>query len=494
LNNILYEAYCTECFSTGKDEMVLQFKTRKKEPFQLLAKFIDGELIYRFFAPTVSFSRKSLKQLKVLEGLQVHKVKHRQLERIFSIEFVHGYELLFKGFGRLGNVFLFEKELQNPTQIFRGNIAADMQFNRYNIRHWPIEDATFMAGINSAAELGFLPPELQSELETANFAELDPTQKSQVVLDSINKAVQGNFFRNADDSIPKLFTLPRADRKLLGTGLPALDAYAEAFIYQKLFQQEKQRILGKTEKDLKHFRKLYQDNLQRVERIKERRSYKELGDIVMSFAHSIKPGVANAFLTDYYTGNPIRVKLDPNLSAAENAQKYYRKAKNEVLELQHAQENADLASGNIEKLEKTLAEITEAVSFKHLKGNRTEPKAQEPAKALPYKEEVFQDFTFWVGKSAKGNDEMLKLAGKNDLWLHAKGVAGSHVIIKKQGAVFPEPVIAHGAKLAAMNSKAKTQSVVQVICIERKFVTKGKQAAPGEVKVMKENIVDAFLD
>jgi predicted ribosome quality control (RQC) complex YloA/Tae2 family protein len=105
----------------------------------------------------------------------------------------------------------------------------------------------------------------------------------------------------------------------------------------------------------------------------------------------------------------------------------------------------------------------------------------------------FQGYQIWVGKNNKSNDQMLKMSQKNDLWLHAKDVAGSHVIIKKKGAQFPQAIIQYAATLAAKNSKAKTQQVVPVIVVARKFVSKPKNAAPGEVSLQKEEIVDAFI-
>jgi len=67
------------------------------------------------------------------------------------------------------------------------------------------------------------------------------------------------------------------------------------------------------------------------------------------------------------------------------------------------------------------------------------------------------------------------------------------VILRKKGAEFPQAVIDFAAQQAAKNSKAKTQQVVPVIATLRKFVSKPKNAAFGEVNVMKEEIVDAFL-
>jgi predicted ribosome quality control (RQC) complex YloA/Tae2 family protein len=96
-----------------------------------------------------------------------------------------------------------------------------------------------------------------------------------------------------------------------------------------------------------------------------------------------------------------------------------------------------------------------------------------------------------VGKSASNNDELtLKVAQKNDLWLHAKGVSGSHVVIKNQNnKPFPNEVIHYAAQLAAYYSKSKGSAMVPVIFTPKKFVRKPKGANPGQVFVEKEELI-----
>ena len=96
-----------------------------------------------------------------------------------------------------------------------------------------------------------------------------------------------------------------------------------------------------------------------------------------------------------------------------------------------------------------------------------------------------------LGKNAKANDELtLKVARKNDLWLHAKDVAGSHVIIRqKPGQNYPKHIIEKAASIAAANSKRKTDTLCPVIFTEKKFVRKIKGAPAGQVIVEKEEVV-----
>jgi predicted ribosome quality control (RQC) complex YloA/Tae2 family protein len=96
-----------------------------------------------------------------------------------------------------------------------------------------------------------------------------------------------------------------------------------------------------------------------------------------------------------------------------------------------------------------------------------------------------------VGRNAENNDKLtLKHAHKEDLWLHAKDVAGSHVVIKHQsGKQFPKEVIHRAAELAAFNSKRRTDSLCPVICTPKKYVRKRKGDPPGTVVVEREKVI-----
>jgi len=95
------------------------------------------------------------------------------------------------------------------------------------------------------------------------------------------------------------------------------------------------------------------------------------------------------------------------------------------------------------------------------------------------------------GKSAGNNDKLtFGFAHKEDMWLHARDVSGSHVIIKhKQKGIFPKPVIEKAARIAAFFSKSKGSILTPVIYTPRKFVRKPKGAAPGAVIAEKEEMI-----
>ncbi len=88
----------------------------------------------------------------------------------------------------------------------------------------------------------------------------------------------------------------------------------------------------------------------------------------------------------------------------------------------------------------------------------------------------------------RGLDTHPRHARPYDLWLHARGVSGSHVVIRVKGRanVPPGPVVERAARLAAFHSKAKTSALVPVVVTPRKWVRKAKGSPPGQVVVERE--------
>jgi predicted ribosome quality control (RQC) complex YloA/Tae2 family protein len=119
------------------------------------------------------------------------------------------------------------------------------------------------------------------------------------------------------------------------------------------------------------------------------------------------------------------------------------------------------------------------------------PKKEKQATPLPYHEFEFKGFKILVGRNAEANDLLtFKHSFKDDLWLHAKDVAGSHVLVKYQsGKSFPKDVIERAGELAAYNSKRKTDSLCPVVFTPKKFVRKRKGDPAGTVVVEKESVM-----
>lgn len=102
------------------------------------------------------------------------------------------------------------------------------------------------------------------------------------------------------------------------------------------------------------------------------------------------------------------------------------------------------------------------------------------------KEVKIENFKVLIGRDSESNDYLTtKIADENDIWMHAKGVPGSHIVIKIKENIPTLEIIKEVGKLAIKNSKYKSEGIV-VYC-KAKFVKKSKDMKPGQVSVDYKN-------
>jgi predicted ribosome quality control (RQC) complex YloA/Tae2 family protein len=215
----------------------------------------------------------------------------------------------------------------------------------------------------------------------------------------------------------------------------------------------------------------------------------------MANMHLVPSGAAVVELPDFKTGKPISIKLKSALTPQKNAEQYYRKSKNQRKEVKVLHLKLKWSKQQLSAVEEHIEFIDQCQDLKLLK-NYAKDHQLNPGKQIKdsgslFKEFKFQDFVILIGKNATNNDLLTqKYAHKEDLWLHAKDVKGSHVIIKYlPGKPFPATVIEVAARLAAYYSKRKNDSLCPVIYTPKKYVRKPKGAVPGQVVVEREKVL-----
>jgi predicted ribosome quality control (RQC) complex YloA/Tae2 family protein len=222
--------------------------------------------------------------------------------------------------------------------------------------------------------------------------------------------------------------------------------------------------------------------------------YRQAGNLVLANLKKLRTGVEQATLEDY-DGSSIVVRLDPRFSPTQNADRFFKKYKKAkkgrsimLLRLSQAQDEALL-------LKNLLASLHEAKDVDEVFNVRSSlaaggyliQKENHRAYAEPttpgFRKIIFRGWDILVGKGAAGNDYLTtKIARPDDLWLHAEGMPGSHVLVKNPGKrEIPGEVLLKAASLAAYYSKGKSAAKVSVTYTAAKFVKKPKAAKPGLV-------------
>ena len=227
----------------------------------------------------------------------------------------------------------------------------------------------------------------------------------------------------------------------------------------------------------------------------DREQWRIWGDIIQANLYRIEKGAAQLRAENFYDEElrEITIPLQPSLSAAVNAQRYYknyRKAKTaeQVLQVQiaKAEEELDYISSvldslsraaSVRELDEIRTELTEQGYLK-LKGKKS-----KAVSALPPLQFVSASgFAIWIGRNNKQNDQLtLKQAHKNDLWFHAKDIPGSHTILVTDGREPDEDSILLAASLAAAHSKGRGSGRVSVDYTKVRYVSKPQGAKPGRV-------------
>ncbi|MCX2454888.1 NFACT RNA binding domain-containing protein [Lacticaseibacillus nasuensis] len=222
--------------------------------------------------------------------------------------------------------------------------------------------------------------------------------------------------------------------------------------------------------------------------------YRVRGEVLTTYLSQVQRGMTSVTLPNYYADNaPLTIALSNQLTPSQNAQKYftkYQKLRNSVsfVTEQMAQNQAELdyLQGVMAQIElaspKDLADIRlELTEGGYLKAKRQGKKPAKRQKVAAPEQFYASDGTIiWVGKNNLQNDALtLHKAKKTDIWLHAKDIPGSHVII--DSADPSEQTLLEAANLAAFFSKSRASANVQVDWIEVRKIRKPNGAKPGFV-------------
>ncbi len=239
--------------------------------------------------------------------------------------------------------------------------------------------------------------------------------------------------------------------------------------------------------------KKYDLQCRQLQDTEKREKYKVYGELLNTYGYSAPEGASQLEALNYYTNETVTIPLDPSLSAGDNAKKYFErygklKRTNEVLlaltketkaetdHLESVMTALDIARGE-EDLIEIKEELIESGYIRRRAGNK---RARVTSRPFHY---VSSDgFHIYVGKNNYQNEALtFRLATGGDWWFHAKGIPGSHVIVKTQGSELPDRTFEEAAALAAHYSKGAAQDKVEIDYTLRKNVKKPNGAKPGFV-------------
>lgn len=244
---------------------------------------------------------------------------------------------------------------------------------------------------------------------------------------------------------------------------------------------------------LERNRKKYQLQQKQLKDTEKREKYKIYGELIHTYGYGLEEGAKKLEALNYYTNEMVTIPLDETLSAMDNAKKYFEKYNKqkrtfEALTTLIEETKAEIdhlesisASMDIAQTEDDLVQIKEElIEFGYIKRKKTDKKSKIKSKPFHYRSS--DGYDIFVGKNNYQNDELtFKIATGNDWWFHAKGMPGSHVIVKANNDELPDRTFEEAGMLAAYYSNGRDAEKVEIDYLQKKNIKKPNGAAPGFV-------------
>ncbi len=248
--------------------------------------------------------------------------------------------------------------------------------------------------------------------------------------------------------------------------------------------------------------KKYDLQLKQLKDTEKREKYKIYGELLTTYGYNASPGDKSITVLNYYTNEELTIPLDETKTALENAKLYFEKysklkrtyehlstlvvsTKEELDHLDSIRTSLDIAMNEADLIQLKEELVDYGYIKRHTiktKGPNGKPIKKPKVTSKPFHYVTSDGFHIYVGKNNYQNDELtFNFANGNDWWFHSKGVPGSHVIVRTNGAELPDHVYEQAGNLAAYYSKGRDSEKVEIDYTEKKNVKKPNKGKPGFV-------------
>lgn len=486
----VWEAY----FHQNSDRFRIVFSTHPEET----ALFADS---YR--PPKKSNTIRFFEQLT---DLRVKEISLANMDRFLTIRFEDSYELLFKLFGNTPNVFLHRggtvlDAFKSPDR-FRGTSPPTPR-KPSTSKRIPSAGASPKKVITSFYPTfpRHLIPGLTEYLGLESMSVDEIEQIAGTLVNEMQANPEFRILKSGEICLIPEKVYPAATMKAFDDVNDAVKFAYYKTSRERRLEKRRQSLLPK----MKNIIQKYESAIKHLENadkgLDRADEYERFGHILMAHAHQKVEHTDSVELQNPYNPDEtVTISVKPKLSLAENAEYYYEKAAKSRRNVEESrkrltQTRKDLQM--IQQLAHSLSELNHVYEFEDWFSENEKKlketgilKAESSEKSRPYRVRKIDGYEVWVGRNAKSNDELTTDAHKEDVWMHARGVSGSHLVIRmnNQKEMPPKNVLLKAAAVAAWNSKARGSNLAPVIITKRKYVTKPKGAPTGTVRVMRENV------
>lgn len=528
LKSLFEGGYVFEAFSQQKNELRLSLIAHDKRRFTLFAVAQSANLSLYFSEMFQRQTRNTVNLMTKANEKQIRAVRISDCERIIYFELEASLTLVFQLFSAATNFFLLENGLvvesfkketdllhqafleRSHTPILRTleRLATD-----YDLFCQTLDFDAFVS-LSAKEQERWLPKKLigfDAYLSRETLFRARATSTA-LELDALYQSFQDVFYElispepkvyfSANDvwfSIISHTHTPFARAEAFDSINDALRFYAQQVHQRANFgkdllslRKSLERLIEKTQQQVR--------TMQAQHTINRAEMYETFGKLLL-LHRDMPKGLTELEVENVFSdGERVKIALDAAKSIQENAESYFERAKKSRQQRTLIAKRLNEVEAGLLEQQRLLTELSAVDSPKTLKAWRERnsdrlkkfgllPKADAEQAYLFRRFKLSEHSELWVGKNAQNNDLLtFKYARPNDLWLHARGVSGSHCILKSPRKPSKDDIM-RAAEIAAYYSAARTSELVPVICTEKKYVRKPKGAPTGSVIVEREEVL-----
>lgn len=506
--NVLLRGYILRaCFTQEKDTLMMEFSSPSESiHLEFRSTFPNPYLVLRR-----NFARAKKNQADFWEEFLPSAVKEIGIirgERIIRIILENDSELILFVRGTKSNILFVHKGIKYPFRKDEDELSNEILDKSSG--EFITGEADFFESLqelDSEKHSFMLGSELKSELE----ARVSGIENAEVTNSELRKIVSGivvngsfGIYKDAEEGrhhiLPENF-ISAADLEAVKIYDSALDAAAD-FIKLKHrnagLHLKKKNALNRLKAEVKILEKKIADTSKRIQEGNNSEKYQKYADLLLYVPDKKQNGLKQIEVVDPASESaPVNIPLDQKLDINQNRRKYIDKVKKENISYENSVAVLPQLKEKLSNFSELINKIEQTDSVSELDELLPDVPGQQKQKQIPpiqnfRKFDIHENFEVYVGKDSKQNDELtVRFAKPNDLWFHARGVPGSHTVLRdKTGRnEFPKEIIKKAASIAAFFSKAKNAKYVPVAYAEKKYVTKRKGMEAGKVMMTRETIV-----
>ncbi len=512
LNSILTSTKVYEAFTQNKNKLYFVIPS-EEQPFRTLVISTDQNIPYLQIKKEHHKAKKNSPNFFVDHFPAVLKRFYiAENDRLIKIEFDR-FSLFYSVRGNNTNVYLIDE--QNRIEFFKSNkrqnpqklIEETTSINFIDVFNEKVLDEKIFPSIQ-LLDIKKIESRITKDIfneyksRTSEINETSFKDVSKKIIYEIYFEDVSVYFseENSAEFLPETFNKNSKTENLFENYNEAISKYISLKYGKANYLGSKKEIENSLNKELTKLSNKLNKLKRRIEEGSKEELYKKYADMLLANIYQLNKKNSSIELEDFSTGEKIKIKLNEKISPKKNVDLYFEKSRDEKINYQKSVELFNLTNQKYDEYFNIKESLEKAENVKDFEEIRNKLKIKPSGSAkdkleenIKYYHYLLEDkYHIYVGRDSKSNDLIsTKFVKQNDFWFHARGVSGSHVVLRVENKkeVIPKNILKAVCSLAAYYSKSKTAKLSPVAYTYGKYVYKKKGMNPGAVNISKEQVL-----